>query len=354
MKIGISILIRGFFIVEIKILEHWNEYLAEFPCDQRDIYYREEYVYLYANETDMARAIVCYDNGKILLMPFLKRRFGEKFDFETPYGYGGPVSNSRDTEWFIHALHAMYSHFVKQSYVCGFVRFHPLINNALQCSNVIDVIRDRTTISIPLVGKEENIWKENIVPRNRTKIHKAERLGLKFYAEYNFESIQKFIQLYEMTMNRVQADEFYFFPVSYYKNIVQKLKNHAFLGVIRQNERIICAAIFIYDGIYGHYHLSGGERTDNNTWASNLMLWRAALELKSLGVQELHLGGGRSSNLEDSLFNFKKLFSKNEKTFYIGKMIFAPDAYRKICESWRRVHPEKVKQYGNRLLCYRY
>ncbi len=340
--------------MEAFIATHWNEYLSFFLPEQQDIYYREAYARLYETEKDTAACIVCRDKEKVFLMPFLRRRVGRFFDFETPYGYGGPISNSDDEEWLERATASMQMCFARNNYICGFVRFHPLLDNACYCQGQFEIIKDRQTVSIPLEGNEDRIWKEQISSKNRNMIRKAEKNGLEFCAEFDFASMAEFQDLYERTMERVNAEAFYYFPQSYYELFVDALKGKAFLGTVRQGGTLICAALFMYSGRYGHYHLSGGSRTASSIGANNLMLWKAALEMKKLGIQELHLGGGTSSDMEDSLFKFKKTFGKNEKTFYIGKMIINPVAYKEICGKWREKHPERIRQYGNRLLCYRY
>lgn len=341
--------------MEAFIATHWNEYLSFFLPEQKDIYYREAYARLYETEKDTAACIVCRDKEKVFLMPFLRRRVGRFFDFETPYGYGGPISNSDDEEWLERATASMQMCFARNNYICGFVRFHPLLDNARYCQGQFEIIKDRQTVSIPLEGNEDRIWKEQISSKNRNMIRKAEKNGLEFTAEYDFASMEGFIDLYEGTMERVQADSFYYFPQTYYESFIESLRNSAFLATVKQHDGVlICAALFMYSKRYGHYHLSGRNRAASSSGANNLMLWKAALEMKNLGVCELHLGGGTSSDSEDSLFKFKTTFSKNEKSFYVGKMIFNPVIYKEICGKWRKTYPERIKPYGNRLLCYRY
>lgn len=340
--------------METFITPHWDEYLSEFLPEQQDIYFREAYARLYETEEDVAFCFVCHDKRNFFLMPFLRRNVGRYFDFETPYGYGGPISNSDNEKWLERAIASLYECFAQEKYICGFVRFHPLLENQRFCQGKFEILRDRQTVSIPLDDNEEQIWKEQISSKNRNMIRKAEKRGLEFCAEYDFASMNGFVDLYESTMARVQAESFYYFPQVYYESFMNALKGKAFLGTVRQSGLLVCAALFMYSERYGHYHLSGGNRAVSSMGANNLMLWKAALEMKKLGVHEMHLGGGITSYPEDSLFKFKKTFSKNEKIFYIGKMIFNPAVYKEICGKWRMAHSDRVEQYGNRLLCYRY
>ncbi len=340
--------------MEAYIAAHWNEYLTAFSPEKKDIYYREEYVRLYETAEDIAACFVCKDGENILLMPFLRRKVGQFFDFETPYGYGGPITNTDDDGWVYQALEAMHSCFCRQNYLCGFVRFHPLLGNEKLFGRRFEVCCDRQTVSIPLRGTTDQIWTEQISSKNRNMIRKAEKNGLEFRVKNDYDFVRGFVELYNETMERVQAEPFYFFPESYYKAFIVGLQGAVFVGAVMKGEDLICAALFMYSACYGHYHLSGGTRVSLSSGANNLMLWKAALEMKKLGVREFHLGGGTSSASGDSLYKFKKSFSRNEKSFYIGKMIFNATAYQDICRKWRATYPEKAEKYGSRLLCYRY
>ena len=75
------------------------------------MYFREEYVKLYETESEKVCCFVYQDGDSIMLFPFLHRAFHYKgniyFDFETAYGYGGPVSNDHDETIMTAAFEAM-------------------------------------------------------------------------------------------------------------------------------------------------------------------------------------------------------------------------------------------------------
>ena len=154
-------------------------------------------------------------------------------------------------------------------------------------------------------------------------------------------------------MRRIGADEFYFFNQSYYDSFIRDIKN-SFLGIVLLGEKVISAAIFMYNGRYGHYHLSGSDHDYLYCSPNNFMLYSAALELKKQGVEVFHLGGGTSSSEDDSLFAFKSKFSPYRHQFYLGKFIFNRPLYEVICRDWSIKNPEKVEKYNRYLLKYKY
>ena len=71
-----------------------------------------------------------------------------------------------------------------------------------------------------------------------------------------------------------------------------------------------------------NYHLSGRDHQYDTLAPMSLTLYKAALWGCANGYRTLHLGGGVESK-EDSLFMFKKEFSKNNlNDFYVGSRIY--------------------------------
>lgn len=336
------------------ITESWNKYLEKFNIENRDIYYYEEYVKLYEEKTSKALCAVCYDDDFVLLMPYIRKEIDGYYDFETAYGYGGPITNSNNTEWVELAIDEMAILFKKEKYICGFIRFHSLLENVKICEKHMTTFFDRNTVAIKTDQTEEEIWATQIISKNRNMIRKAEKNGLEYKAEYDFASIDEFVQLYNATMSRLEAEDFYFFDDQYYKAFVENFKDKAFLGTVRKDGELICAALFMYFGDYGHYHLEGSNHAYSSLAANNLLLWKTSLELRKLGVKEFHLGGGYNSAPDNSLLKFKKSFSNNLKEFNIGKWIFNEEKYLELKSKWAEKYPEKVERYGRLLLCYRY
>jgi lipid II:glycine glycyltransferase (peptidoglycan interpeptide bridge formation enzyme) len=130
--------------------------------------------------------------------------------------------------------------------------------------------------------------------------------------------------------------------------------NNSFLGMVYLKAKLISAALFLYYGIYGHYHLAASLEEYDSCCPNNFLVYNAALYLKKKGIQLLHLGGGSSPDEQNSLFKFKKRFSNKFFDFFIGKMIFDQTVYKKLCQSWEDKFPEKKDLYKERLLRYRF
>ncbi len=348
--------------MQYEILEEWDSILDEFPADKKDIYFSHKYLTLYENEEKKALCAVCKEGGSVLLMPFLRGEIEGFYDFESAYGYGGPISNTDDSAWNREAFCGIHDYLKSNKYLCGFTRFHPLINNVSlladdesnDITGRIQLIYDRPTVYIDTSEDSESIWSNQISSKNRNMIRKAENNQLEYKAEYDFRSYEEFIELYIGTMRRLSAEDFYYFDRDYYFKLKDNFEGSSFLGTVRKDGKLICAAIFLYSELFGHYHLEGSDRDYSRIGANNYLLWKTACEMHDLGINKFHLGGGTSSSLEDPLYKFKKVFSVNQSSFYIGKQVFDNPNYLSICDEWSKQNPDKADLYGNRLLKYRY
>ena len=91
--------------------------------------------------------------------------------------------------------------------------------------------------------------------------------------------------------------------------------------------KVIAASILLHCNGRMNYHLSGSLREYRPLAPTNLLLYEAARWGCENGCRTLYLGGGVGSG-EDSLFRFKRAFSRGElNNFFIGKKICDPEKY---------------------------
>lgn len=341
----------------IKFTEHWNQYLDTIPSESQDLYFREEYVRLYETDYEKACCFIFQEGESIMLFPFLRRSFKFEgktyFDFETAYGYGGPISNDFSEGFITNALEALRAKALEENYICGFVRFHPLLNNWNYFDRVGQLIQDRNTIAINLTEGIDATWMNEIHTKNRNVIKKGEKNGLVFIVDDDFSYLKDFEELYNSTMDKLEADGFYYFEPKYYEQLQDTIENR-FLGIVKYEDRVVAGAIFFYQKPYGHYHLAGSDKTALKLSPNNFLLWEAAKELMNRGVSYFHLGGGTDGTEENSLYQYKRKFSKHEYLFCLGKLIFNQHLYNAICEDWSTRNPDKVVKMKNILLKYKY
>lgn len=340
-----------------KILSNWNDYLSFFDLEHQDIYFTDSYLKLYESENEKSYCFYYFENDFHFLLPYILREFRYKnqiyYDFETVYGYGGPIYNYLDESYIERAWHTFFNYGYSHNFIAGLVRFHPLLNNYKYFDKVGGLLRDRETVAIDLRLSEEEIWRSEIHTKNRNSIQKGERNALQFVADYQFNYLPQFKLLYKNTMLKHEAGDFYYFNDDYFTKLKDRIEE-SFLGTVIYNGEVIASSIIFYYGHYGHYHLSGSNPKYLNLSPNNFLLWGAAKELKRRGVKYFHLGGGTNSDENNSLLQYKSKFSKTRYDFYIGKIIFNNSLYNSLCDDWSLSDKARELLYQNHLLKYKY
>ena len=250
---------------------------------------------------------------------------GQYFDFVTPYGYGGWIVEGTDTE----GLFTEYSKWLQENkIICEFVRFHPMLQNQAGCENFYEVIQLGEVVHMDLTSPAI-IW-ENLTSKNRNVIRKAIKNDVKIYNGRFPEIYETFRKIYNGTMNKDNAEEYYYFGETFYESVLEDLPQNAQVFFAEKDGSVIATSIILFANHRMNYHLSGSLREYSNLAPTNLLLYQAALWGCTNGYNTLYLGGGVGSG-KDSLFKFKKAFYKGElHHFFIGKKIFDQSAYERL------------------------
>lgn len=250
---------------------------------------------------------------------------GEYFDLATPYGYGGWLIEGDNTQ----QLFSEYNDWlVRNGIISEFVRFHPMIGNHAACSDFYEVIRLGEVVHMDL-DSPETIW-TNITSKNRNMIRKAMKNGVTIYNGRYPEIYESFRNIYNGTMDKDNADPYYYFGKEFYASILEDLPHNAQVFYAEKDGIIIAASIILAANGRMNYHLSGSLKEYGTFAPTNYLLYEAAVWGSMNGYRTLYLGGGVGSG-EDSLFKFKRAFYKGDlNNFHIGKKIFDQEKYEKL------------------------
>ena len=315
--------------------EEWDQIVRSFSS--YDTYYLSGYVKAFNIHGDGDPLLFYYNDGHNRgINVSMKRSIIEDshfkgvldddryFDLATPYGYGGWLIEGNTVQLF-----KDYERWcLKNNIVSEFVRFHPLIGNHEAVGEHYDVIPLGATVAMDL-SSPEVIW-ENIVSKNRNMIRKAIKNGVRVYNGRFPQIFQEFKEVYDSTMDKDEAEEYYYFDNKFYKSILEDLPENAQIFWAEKDGVVIAASIMLECNGFMNYHLSGSMREYSSLAPTNLLLYKAAIWGSTHGLKSLYLGGGVGSG-EDSLFKFKKAFYKGElHRFYIGRKVFDSDVYQEL------------------------
>ncbi len=329
-------------ILTTRDADAWNGYLARLPG--ADIYHTPEYHAAHeANGDGTAICFVAEDGDNLLLHPVMVREIAgtEWQDIETVYGYSGPLVIAPDVApRFLGPAWVQFRDWgIDNNVVAEFIRFNPFTGNQKCVLFDVGVTADRETVVLDLSGTPDDLWAR--YPKgHRYEVRKAERSGAIVWELCLDRAIPPgFGAIYAETMERNGASGYYGFSDAYFEALRSGLGGNLRLFGVQIGGELVAAALFMTYRDRMHYHLAGSSEASRGSGANNLLLHHAALWGQEHGYRWLHLGGGRTNALDDSLFRFKASISTGRLPFYVGKRIHNEAAYRQLCDEWRQRHP---------------
>ena len=308
----------------------WDEIVKTFS--EYDVYYLSGYVKAFHIHGDGDPHLLYYKGeGTRAIYVYMRRKTSLEgvYDSVTPYGYGGVLFEGDTSEEKKAAFWQEYLRTMKKEHIVdNFVRYHPVLKNALLMKSISNVVDLGKTVAFDLTSPEI-IW-ENIISKNRNMIRKAEKNGIEIRHGRDLVLFEDFRKIYNATMEKDHAEEYYFFGEKFYESIHSDLRDNYEMFYAVYEGQIIAMSIMLFANKQMHYHLSGSLLEYRNLAPSNLLLYKAALWGCEQGYKTFHLGGGVGSG-EDNLYKFKAAFNKkSDYQFSIGKQVFDQNKYDEL------------------------
>ena len=317
-----------------------------------DIYYSKEYVSLYLKENEEIFEFEYKEDNLIFYNIAIKRpitKIGnevvsdEYFDLETAYGYGGFYLNTENQEFIKIALKKYEQKCLEEKIIAEFIRFHPWNTFPYKYKEFLDMnIYDRDVVYVNLQADYEEIKKQYSSSLKRN-IKKAKNLELKYKIQnINSKSIEKFINLYNMTMQKNTALDFYYFKKEYFENLfkLQAIELHS----VVYNDEIINMIIILKSNDILYYHL-GATNPDYYSLNPNPFIFDCIIQNNYKRAEYLYFGGGTTGEKDDPLLKFKQKFSALTKPFYISGKIYNEELYNKYNTLWKKQSSEDIRYF---------
>lgn len=291
----------------------WRALWERWP--QREIMAHPEYVRLFARPCDRVVCAVGEDAGGVTMFPLLLRPLnaerwagpGERrLDATTPYGYGGPFTwgdGPREHAGFWSAYAAWCA---GEGVVTTFARLSLFED---QLAPIPDGVEVRApNIAVPLEGGEDALWR-GYDTRVRRWIRVAEGAGLRVQADPTGQRLDGFLAVYDHTMRRHDADDWYFFPRAFFEQLLERLPGHCLYFHTLRGEQVVSSDLVLCSAESVYYFL-GGTLTDAFPLGANYLLKhtiaRWALEH---GKRRYVLGGGYTPC--DGVFRYKRGWARH-------------------------------------------
>ena len=221
-------------------LENYLQVHNRYSCLSNDIYLNKKYAELYGETFDFSYS----KNGLVFKVIAIKEKIenSQFYDLQSPYGYGGIYCNSQNEDFIKEALKALKTEAFKQNIIAFFIRFHLFDENLKIYSKLLPFFtKSRETIIVNTEKGIDNI-RMNYSPRIRSYVKKArEELQIKFATQKDYKD---FFTLYSKTMQRNQADKFYYFSEDYFQKLFD-FNESKILKASLNNEILAYASFFL-------------------------------------------------------------------------------------------------------------
>ena len=313
-------------------------------CDfTNDIYFMKEYGKIHALLEDNGTSEtfeLANEYGKIRHM-FIKREIPEiidgvtYYDLVTPYGYGGPIiiESCGQNEKLVHEFADDFAQYCKKNNIVSeFVRFHPAAGNGVTFDGMYNAEHIRNTVGTNLADFDDPVQSE-FSKSCRRIIRQSLKKNVSYKIIHAPESLDSFTTIYYETMKRNTADDFYYFSPDYFHALVREIPQNILYVEAVYEGKIIAAALCFVASEFIHEHLAGTYDEYMHLSPIYILRYGMALYGKEHGYKLIHYGGGRSNDVEDTLYQSKKRFAANtDFAFYVGRKIWNQEIYQKLCE----------------------
>ncbi|WP_143059410.1 GNAT family N-acetyltransferase [Alkalibacterium pelagium] len=296
-----------------------------------DIVFHNLYAKLYEEkENGKAQTFLFRNQYGAVEHTFIKRKIpyvingDDYYDITTAYGYGGPILRDvKDTDRLLDSYYTAFQQYcLTNRIVSEFIRFHLFEN--------IEV-RKRYYGDVAVIGPHvsRNLTKplsSDIHKSVRTSLRKADSMGLTFSADDSEAGLKDFLSVYNATMDRHDADSFYYFKESFFQQLHEWLEGHYIYTKAIVDGKVVSSFITLFGKSHAFGFLGGTLEDYFDSQASTFLEWHTMEWLKKEGLTHYTIGGGIKG--EDGLFKYKSKFDKQGiHPFYVGKKIHNKQVY---------------------------
>lgn len=318
-------------------IDKYNNTLKEFK--KCSTFYSLQY-YNYSLKNNLSYFVLTKNEKPLILLPIYLNKIESEildskdifYDAISPYGYSGPLFNELVNENDIKIFWNQVDNWYKNNnVVTEFVRFNLEHNHKQYSGHLIPSLNN-------VNGKIKDfqfIW-DGFKQKVRNNYRKAESNNLRIVINSDKKSIDDiavFYDIYIKTMVRNEATENFFYPKSYFENLINFNQNKIILVFVYKDANPISTELLISNNNYLYSYL-GGTLSDYFKYRPNDFL---KIEIIKWAIAHKKtnyiLGGGREN--DDGLYQYKKAFfpKDDDVIFYTGRKIINQKIYDKLTKA---------------------
>jgi acetyltransferase-like isoleucine patch superfamily enzyme len=144
-------------------------------------------------------------------------------------------------------------------------------------------------------------------------------------------------------MRRKAANQFYFFSMNFINRLLNEFGEKAQLFLTKLDDNVISADLILHNNYFSSSYLRAFNPKYKNINPNNLLISEQIMWSKSIGCRYFLLHGGQLEG--DSLFKFKKSFSKIVAPFYTYQKIHNDEIYNLLAKAHNIIQPSTASDY---------
>lgn len=315
------------FVISLAQKSDWDKYVSK--ALQYDFYHTWDYQNIAKNGEPIL--FVYEEEDDFVAFPLLKRQIPNTnyCDFHAVYGYPGPISNKKfenlDSQFLLNFQEQLLQFLKDQNCVSVFSKFHPFINQTLAVEKLGGVHYNGKTVVIDLtipLEEQRNKYRTS----SYKDIIKARDLGFTVREMERPEDITLFTKLYQDSMTRVRATDFYMFDEAYFTELLKSEQCKAKLLMVFFEGKLICGSITTQTQDVLQAHLLATDKNYLKYSPAKFIIDEICLMGRANGKKYFNLGGGVGFK-DNSLLNWKLGFSDvvlphNSWRFVVNKQVY--------------------------------
>lgn len=308
----------------------------------REPFAHPSYVALFAKPGEGALCAVHASGDGGVLYPLLRRPLAAlpwcaddeaAVDLASPYGYGGPFTwGTVDAPGFWHAFEA----WAKDARaVTSFTRHSLFDDQTLAPPEPPQSLFTNVVRSLDLDA--DALWMD-YAHKVRKNVNKARKAGLTVEVDAAGARLQDFLQIYQSTMDRREARDDFYFPESFFRTIVEDLRESFVFFHVLHEGRVVSTELVLV-GARHLYSYLGGTLADAFDLRPNDLLKHEVIEWgRAQGKRAFVLGGGYGA--DDGITRYKLSFApEGSVPFKVSKRVHDAAAVARLCERRKSQEP---------------
>jgi len=283
----------------------WLKLYNELAASDKSPFFTPQYYQAYLEvENHPVRCVWVYqDEDNYLFYPFLIRSINdlgydlddEYYDICGAYGYNGPLGKVKDPNFITLFNNGLQAYLQENKVVTEFVRYCPLIGNR-KYHSYTEQTHVLENVYVDLTQGPDYVWEKEFEYRVRKTVRKGASYNLETVflsgEQIDADAIHEFFAIYNSTMQRNEADNYYYFDISFFTKLVEVMKDKVLLSTTYLGDKAISTELLLIDEQLCFGFLGGTLADYYEYKANSFQRWELIKHISDLGIQNTQWGEG--------------------------------------------------------------